>query len=262
MSRAKIPNHCTVCRHPDRPKIERAIVDKVPLRRIGERYGLDKSSLHRHAHSHMAEALRQAELRRQAREGYNSLTLLERLQTLSTATLKILGEALNTRRLSDANTAICQARRNLRFEGELLGQLRSGQNVHSEVKLNVVYGSKEDGNICSNCRQVIDWQEQQNQHNLAIRRALGVVPTEGEAPTTETESRQGETGTVPAGVDGEMLGSFKINRQQSEVISARIVRPDGKPAEIPPRPALPPHQQPNLLGVVTNKSFFDFKRPL
>ena len=259
---------CLACRHAQRGEIDRAIVQKVPLRKIASIYGVTKSSLHRHRRRHMERALRKAAQRLEAADGYLGGDIFQRLETLSLLTMNILGRAVAANNLRASNGAIKQAVEHLRFESELLGQLKSGQ--HNEVRLNVVYGHGArpellDGRECPTCRRFVNMEEIDRQYAKAIRRSLGLL---------EEESAAGQTGTgepkeeLPAGVEDEQetIGGFRINRQQpqpqGQVIEAKIVDPTGKPTPVPERPKLPPHQQPNLLGVVVNKSFFDFKKPL
>jgi hypothetical protein len=247
-------NQCRVCRHVDRVQVDREIINRVPLRELAQLYHLGVTSLHRHRHSHMQEALRRAA----QRSGYNEGTLLERLRTLSNATIRVLSDALNSKDRSNALGAVKTARDNLLFEGELLGKLRTSHG--SSVRLSVVYGQQshpEDGNTCSRCGQVLDWEVQQNKYNRGARRALGLCDGEetGEESTKWNKPQQGETalrGTgLPAGVD------FEPESQPAQVV-AEVVRPI--PPAITPR-ALPAHREPeaNLL-VVRNASSFDWSK--
>jgi hypothetical protein len=106
---------------------------------------------------------------------------------------------------------------------------------------------------------------QQNLNNAAVKRALGLLPEEGETEPRSAEPHTvGQCGTdpetgVPAGVDDddERIGGFKINRQDGQVIQAEVV-----PAPVPKRPALPPHQPESNIKIARNASFFgDWKLP-
>jgi hypothetical protein len=145
---------CLACRHPQKNEIDCLIIAKTPFHTIASSYGLTKSALHRHRHHHMQRAFRKAAQRLEAADGYNADSLFERLQTLSAATISILGKALHCENLSAAVSAVKQAREHLSFEAELLGQLKGVQN---EIKLKVIYGHGArpqllDGRECPTCK--------------------------------------------------------------------------------------------------------------
>jgi hypothetical protein len=85
---------CRVCRHKDRPAIERMILDREEYRVIGKRFGIAKSIVHRHRKHHMADAFRRLATRMEAADAYNSATVAERLQTLNALNMSLLGKAL------------------------------------------------------------------------------------------------------------------------------------------------------------------------
>ena len=53
---------CSVCSHPARPEIDRALIARVPLRTLAVAHGLSPSALHRHTR-HLAQALAAQERR-------------------------------------------------------------------------------------------------------------------------------------------------------------------------------------------------------
>jgi hypothetical protein len=250
---------CSACRHPNRGEIDRLIVQKTPYRQIARTFGLTKSALHRHRRRHMERVFRKAALRLEAADGYNADTIFERLQTLSTTTINVLGKAIASQNLAVAIGAIRTARDHLSFEAELLGQLKG---AHNEVRLNVVYGHGArpqllDGKECPTCRRVVDMKAIDRQYTLAVRRALGLLEDGEREPS---RSQAGHSGTeaseeLPVGVD-EVIGGFRTNREQprqeSQVVQAKVVRP----TPVPARPALPPHEPESNLKVAVNKSFF------
>src|SRR4051812_18031889 len=48
---------CTVCTHPKRDSVERAMVDGATYREISGQYGLSRSALERHKNDHLARVL-------------------------------------------------------------------------------------------------------------------------------------------------------------------------------------------------------------
>lgn len=59
-----MPPTCTVCMHPDRAAIDKALIAGEPFRRIAERTGASATSLRRHKASHLAGAIVRAEQKR------------------------------------------------------------------------------------------------------------------------------------------------------------------------------------------------------
>jgi hypothetical protein len=251
-----MPGTCLACRHPQKNEIDRLILAKTPFRRIAAAYGLTKSSLHRHRAHHMERAFRKFAQRMEAADGYNADSMIERLQTISAMTLSILGKAVQSNDLGAAVGAIKQAREHLSFEAELIGELNG---VHNEVKLNVVYGHGVhpqllDGRECPTCHRAVNIEQIENQYNHAIRRALGVLPDDGEP------DRPGQNGTpteeVPAGVE-ENVGD---REQETQVLQAQIVQRKVTTPAVPPRPMLPAHEPEAALRVIRNPSAFDWNK--
>lgn len=55
-----MPRTCSVCAHPKRADIDKALVANEPLRNVAKRYGTSATALHRHKRDHLAELLAQA----------------------------------------------------------------------------------------------------------------------------------------------------------------------------------------------------------
>src|SRR5262252_4292095 len=54
--RGVMPRVCTICTHPDRPAVERALRGRTPLRTIATRWSVSKTALLRHRDAHMPRA--------------------------------------------------------------------------------------------------------------------------------------------------------------------------------------------------------------
>jgi hypothetical protein len=72
-----MPRTCTVCRHPDRAAIDRALISREPVRSIAARFGLTRMAVWNHSDDHLPAALVKAEA---AREEAASLDLMARLR--------------------------------------------------------------------------------------------------------------------------------------------------------------------------------------
>jgi hypothetical protein len=68
---------CTICTHPERAAIDKALVNGVPLRGIAGQYGLTDSSLARHKAEHLPATLVRAQ---RGREQTHALGVMEELE--------------------------------------------------------------------------------------------------------------------------------------------------------------------------------------
>ena len=81
---------CTICRHPEREAIDRALVAGTPLRKIAEHYSdTSITALFRHKSDHLPPYLTKA---REAQEAARADSLLEQVRSLQEKTLGILEE--------------------------------------------------------------------------------------------------------------------------------------------------------------------------
>lgn len=102
-----MPRTCTVCGHPERAAIDRALVADAPLRGIAGQYGLGKSAVLRHKAEHLPRLLRDA---RDAEEAATAAALLKDLRTLYRRAERILDKAERGRDLPLALRAISELR--------------------------------------------------------------------------------------------------------------------------------------------------------
>jgi hypothetical protein len=52
-----MPRICTICTHPDRIAIDKAVVSQAPNRQIASLHGVSESAVRRHARSHLPKTL-------------------------------------------------------------------------------------------------------------------------------------------------------------------------------------------------------------
>ena len=129
-----MPRTCTVCNHPDRESIDRALViDKTPLRDIARQWRVSKDSVARHR-DHIPRALVKAE---EAQEVAKADTLLDEMQQarsraerLYQAAEKILERAvegndgkLALQAIKSAVDILREARGLLELKGQVTGEL-------------------------------------------------------------------------------------------------------------------------------------------
>ncbi len=121
-----MPRTCTVCRHPERAEIDRALVRGAAFRHIATRHQLSTGALQRHGSEHIPKLLKAAA----EAEAADADTLLAEVRTLHERTLRLLGDAEAAGDLPSALKAVHQARANLELLGKLAGELSAAPTVN------------------------------------------------------------------------------------------------------------------------------------
>ena len=93
---------CSICSHPQRPEIDRALLASEPERAIASRYGVSRAALQRHR-AHIAAAV-------QAQQAMTVERLLSDLADLQQRALRLLAKAERTDDLRAALAATREAR--------------------------------------------------------------------------------------------------------------------------------------------------------
>ncbi len=115
-----MPQVCTVCAHPQRAGIVRALVNSEPLRNIAQQFGLSSTALHRHKEGHLPKRLAKAHEAREVAQADDILTQLKALRN------KAMSLLLKAEQAGDYRTALAgvrEARACLELLAELEGEL-------------------------------------------------------------------------------------------------------------------------------------------
>ena len=122
-----MPRTCTICGHPERVGIDRALVERQPFRAIAGQHGVSKDALIRHHDDHLPAALVKA---REAADVAHADDLLAQVRNLRDRALGILkrAESADDRRV--APSAIREARGCVELFGKLAGQLKDAPTVN------------------------------------------------------------------------------------------------------------------------------------
>ncbi len=116
-----MPRTCTVCSHPEREAIDRALIGGESTGKLAGRYRtIDERALRRHRSNHLPAALARAH---EAEEATRADDLLSQVRDLQDRALAILGKAEDAGELRTALGAIREARGNLELLAKLLGEL-------------------------------------------------------------------------------------------------------------------------------------------
>jgi hypothetical protein len=114
-----MPRVCTICRHPDREAMDRALVSGEPYRVVANRFEASASALFRHQ-EHLPKALVKA---REAQEVAHADDLLAQVKDLGERALRVLAAAEESGDLRAATGAIREARGCLELLGKVTGEL-------------------------------------------------------------------------------------------------------------------------------------------
>jgi hypothetical protein len=122
-----VPRPCTICSHPQRDAIERALLEHQPFRRVAVQFGVTLSSLLRHHDAHLPAALVEAS---RIGEITRADDLVDRLIGLARETQAVLERAKAAGDDKLALAAIATAGRQLELQAKLLGQLQETATVN------------------------------------------------------------------------------------------------------------------------------------
>ncbi len=125
-----MPRSCTVCVHPRREEIDRALVAGASNRSVASLYDVSEAAVRRHKGNHVPATLAKAE---EAKEASRADDLLGQVRALQGKTLGILLRAEGAGDLRTALGAIREARGNV----ELLAKLSGELDERPVVNLNV-----------------------------------------------------------------------------------------------------------------------------
>lgn len=121
---------CTVCTHPERRRIEKALVSTEKLAGIAERFGTTKSSLCRHRQDHLPAHLAKAQ---EVEDIGQALDVVQQLKVINAACLEVLAKA----RASDKHRTMLHAadriQKQIELQARLLGELQDQQTVNVAV---------------------------------------------------------------------------------------------------------------------------------
>ncbi len=122
-----MPRSCTVCEHPERERIDKALVGDASNRSVASLYDVSEAAVRRHKANHLPAKLVMAQA---AEEVAQADDLLGQVQDLQKRTLAILEAAEGTKQHRTALSAIREARSNLELLAKLLGELDQRPQVN------------------------------------------------------------------------------------------------------------------------------------
>jgi len=125
-----MPRSCTLCEHPRREEIDKALVGDSSNLSISSLFGVSESAVRRHKANHLPAKLVMAQT---AEEIAQADDLLSQVRDLQGRALAILDKAEDAGELRTALSAIREARGNLELLAKLLGELDERPVVNLNV---------------------------------------------------------------------------------------------------------------------------------
>ena len=111
---------CSVCNHPDRNEIDKALVTRsTSYRNISERFGVSVGALSRHKANHLPRLVQAAEAAEEAQAVTSGAALIDELDRLLERALAILEAAEGSGQLRVALQAIREARETIKACADL-----------------------------------------------------------------------------------------------------------------------------------------------
>lgn len=125
---------CTICTHPQREEIDRAIARGESYRDISARYSVTVQAIYRHARAHLPQPVQAAV---QAEMVEHGARILSQVRELNQRARQLLDEAAAHRRYTGAAAFLKEARELLTLEARLLGELDTRDKVEVHTHLDV-----------------------------------------------------------------------------------------------------------------------------
>ena len=121
---------CSICLHPERNAIDKAIIAGVTLRNIGSQYGMSEASVHRHKKAHLPKELA---LAHEAKEITSSDSIMGDLIDLKDRAERILETSERTGDLRTALLGIKELRNTIELLLKVSGELQPAQTVNISI---------------------------------------------------------------------------------------------------------------------------------
>jgi hypothetical protein len=115
-----VPRICTICQHPDRHAIDKALVGSGTNRRIAAQFAVSEQAIRRHRAEHLPVSLAKTE---EAQRDAEAVDVWREAKALRSRAYRILMRAEEIGDLRNALGAIREARATLELLAEVEGQL-------------------------------------------------------------------------------------------------------------------------------------------
>jgi hypothetical protein len=121
-----MPRVCTICTHPRRQAIDKALVGGATMRELAAKYRVSPDAMERHNAAHLPKAMIKAA---EVEEVRQALDVVQQLKAINGATLQILMDARATGDADTALKAIDRIHKQIELQAKLLGELSDAPQV-------------------------------------------------------------------------------------------------------------------------------------
>ena len=126
--------HCTICQHPAKTAIDKALVGTANVRELSAKYRVSEDALGRHKATHLPLTIVKAEAAREVQHAQGvvaeGLDVVGQLRTINNITLHVLKEARDAKDHDISLKAIDRVQRQIELQAKLLGQLDERPQVN------------------------------------------------------------------------------------------------------------------------------------
>jgi hypothetical protein len=121
-----MPRTCTICTHPERAAIDKALVAGLSTYDLAALYRVSPDALSRHNAAHVPQQMAKA---REAEDVGHAIDIVRQLRAINQVSVAILHEARQAGKPDIARSAIDRIQRQLELQGRLLGELDERPHV-------------------------------------------------------------------------------------------------------------------------------------
>jgi hypothetical protein len=125
-----MPRVCTICTHPKRVAIDRALLEGEPFRNIAERFGTSTTSLTRHKADHLSERMVKAVTRSAEADVRTAIDVAGQLKAINSATLSVLKDARSAGDGLLSLQAIDRVQKQIELQAKLIDLINDGDTVN------------------------------------------------------------------------------------------------------------------------------------
>jgi len=116
-----MPQYCSICIHPDRAEIDKALISGETLRDIAGRCPVSRSALHRHKRDHLPAHLVKAA---EEEDLAQAIDVVRQLKAINAACLEILQKSRADGKHSVSLRAVDRIHKQIELQARLLGELQ------------------------------------------------------------------------------------------------------------------------------------------
>lgn len=122
-----MPRSCTVCTHPNRAEIDRALISGTALRDIARRWSVSKDAAARHKADHLPATLTKA---KEAEDVAHAIDVVRQLRAINAAALGVLRDARDRKDGELVLKAVDRVYRQIELQAKLIGELDERPTVN------------------------------------------------------------------------------------------------------------------------------------